>query len=120
MTARARFLPAVFGLTLTAISAVLLAVLPGVVGTVVALCVYGAGFGLAFAAAVPWLDDAFEEEERGLAYGVQSLLYAGGYAIGPVVGGWLLELSGADLAYFVAAATIAAAAVLLALDRPES
>ena len=115
-----RFLPAVFGLTLTAISAVLLAVLPGVVGTVVALCVYGAGFGLAFAAAVPWLDDAFEEEERGLAYGVQSLLYAGGYAIGPLVGGWLLGVSGADLAYFVAAATIAAAAVLLALARPES
>ena len=79
----------------------LLAVLPGVVGTAVALAVYGAGFSLAIAAAVPWLDEAFDADERGLAYGVQNLLYAGGYAIGPLLGGALLGVSGADLAYAV-------------------
>ena len=56
------------------------------------------GFSLAMAASVPWLDEAFEEGERGLAYGVQNLLYAGGYAIGPLLGGLLLDGAGADLA----------------------
>ena len=60
------------------------------VGTLVALAAYGAGFSLAIASAVPWLDEAFDSTERGLAYGVQNLLYAGGYAIGPIVGGALL------------------------------
>ncbi len=84
---RGRRSAAVAGLAVTALSALLLALLPGVAGTAVALGVYGAGFALAFAAAVPWLDEAFDESERGLAYGVQNLLYAGGYAIGPVLGG---------------------------------
>ncbi len=106
-----RAYPAFVGLLGTALSAVLLAVLPGVVGTIVALAVYGAGFSLAISAAVPWLDEAFDERERGLAYGVQNLLYAGGYAIGPLLGGALLGASGADLAYGVSAIVVAAAAV---------
>lgn len=106
-----RAYPAFVGLLGTALAAVLLAVLPGVVGTIVALVVYGAGFSLAISAAVPWLDEAFAADERGLAYGVQNLLYAGGYAVGPLVGGTLLGLSGADLAYAVCAIVVAAAAV---------
>ena len=58
------------------------------------------------------------EHERGLGYGVQNLLYAGGYAIGPVLGGWLLELSGADFAYLVTAGAIAVGTLLLVLRRP--
>jgi MFS family permease len=112
---RGRRGPAVAGLAVTALSAVLLALLPGVVGTAVALAVYGAGFSLGFAAAVPWLDEVFDETERGLAYGVQNLLYAGGYALGPVVGGALLELAGADLAYGLTAAALAGAAAALLL-----
>lgn len=115
-----RLAPAIAGMALTAISAVLLAVLPGVVGTAVALCVWGAGFGLAFAAAVPWLDEAFDEEERGLGYGLQNLLYASGYVIGPVLGGWLLELEGADFAYLLTAAAIGAGTLMLAVRRPEA
>jgi MFS family permease len=115
---RGRVGPAVAGLAVTAVSALLLAVLPGVAGTAVALGVYGAGFSLAFAAAVPWLDEAFDETERGLAYGVQNLLYAGGYAVGPVAGGVLLELADADLAYVLTAAVVAAGAgALLLLTR---
>jgi MFS family permease len=106
-----RAYPAFAGLLGTSLSAVLLAVLPGIPGTVIALAAYGAGFSLAIASAVPWLDEAFDETERGLAYGVQNLLYAGGYAIGPIVGGALLAASGADLAYGVSAAVVAAAAV---------
>jgi MFS family permease len=117
---RGRRGPAFAGLAVTALSALLLAVLPGVAGTAVALGVYGAGFSLAFAAAVPWLDEAFDETERGLAYGVQNLLYAGGYALGPVLGGVLLEVADADLAYGLTAAALAAgAAALLVLTRRD-
>jgi MFS family permease len=112
---RGRRGPAIAGLALTALCVVLLAVLPGVVGTAIALGVYGAGFSLGIAAAVPWLDEAFEETERGLAYGVQNLLYAGGYAVGPLIGGLLLELAGADLAYVLTAVALAIGAAALAL-----
>jgi MFS family permease len=115
---RGRRGPAVVGVAVTALSTLLLSVLPGVGGTAVALAVYGAGFSLCFSAAVPWLDEAFDEAERGLAYGVQNLLYAGGYALGPVLGGLLLEVADADLAYLLTAAVLAAgAAGLLAASR---
>jgi MFS family permease len=110
---RGRRRPALVGLIATALAAVLLAAVPGVVGAAVGLAVYGAGFSLSFAAAVPWLDDAFGAGERGLAYGVQNLLYAGGYAIGPVIGGLLFELSGPDLAYFAIAALVGVGAAVL-------
>jgi MFS family permease len=95
-------------------------VLPGVVGTAIALAVYGAGFSLSFAAAVPWLDEAFDEAERGLAYGVQNLLYAAGYAVGPVIGGVLLELVGAELSYVLTAAALAGCAGALAIAPPTA
>jgi MFS family permease len=110
---RGRLIPAVMGLAVTALSMVLLAALPGVGGTAVALVVYGVGFSLSFAAATPWLDESFEETERGLAYGVQNLLYASGYAIGPIAGGLLLGLGSADLAYGVTAAAVGGATIAL-------
>ena len=70
-------------LAATAGSALLLAGLGGTVGAALALGVFGAGFSLTFSAAVPWLDEAFGEVERGLGYGVLNLLYAAGYTIGP-------------------------------------
>jgi MFS family permease len=101
------------------VTLVLLAVLQGVVGTAVALAVYGAGFSLAVAAAVPWLDEAYEEDERGLAYGMQNLVYAGGYTVGPLLGGVLLEVADADLAYGLTAVALGAAVVALVLTtRP--
>jgi len=112
---RGRLLPALLGLATTALSTLLLAVLPGAGGATVALIVYGAGFSLSFAAATPWLDEAFGESERGLAYGVQSLLYAGGYAIGPIAGGLLLNVGGAGLAYGLTAGALAAGTVALFL-----
>ncbi len=116
---RGRRGPAMAGLSLTAISVVLLAILPGIGGIAVALVVYGAGFSLAVAASVPWLDEAFMEGARGLAYGAQNLLYAAGYVVGPIVGGLLLEGGGADLAYGLTAAAIGMGAVmLLVVSRP--
>ncbi len=88
---RGRRSPAVTGLAVTAASMLALGVLPGVSGTAVALGIYGAGFSLMMAASVPWLDEAFPGRERGLAYGVLNLVYAAGYAIGPILGGLLLQ-----------------------------
>ena len=116
---RGRRGPAIAGLALSALSVVLLAALPGVWGAAVALAVYGAGFSLAMAASVPWLDEAMTERARGLAYGVQNLVYAVGYIVGPIVGGVLLERSGADLTYALTAAALGVGAAALGLARPS-
>jgi MFS family permease len=112
---RGRLGPAIVGLAVTAISMVALAVLPGVGGTAAALALYGAGFSLMMTAAVPWLDEAFPGHERGLAYGVQNLVYAAGYAVGPILGGLLLEAWNADLAYGLAAAALGVGTLALTI-----
>ena len=105
--------PAVFGLAATAGSALLLAGLGGTVGAALALGVFGAGFSLTFSAAVPWLDEAFGEVERGLGYGVLNLLYATGYTIGPLIGGALLEVASATAAYALTAVALAGCALVV-------
>jgi len=112
---RGRGGPAVTGLAVTAASMLALAVLPGVGGTAVALGIYGAGFSLMMAASVPWLDEAFPGRERGLAYGLLNLVYAAGYAIGPILGGLSLAVGDADLAYGLAAVALAVGALLLTI-----
>jgi MFS family permease len=112
---RGRRGPAVTGLAVTAASMLALAILPGVGGTAVALGIYGAGFSLMMAASVPWLDEAFPGRERGLAYGVLNLVYAAGYAIGPILGGLSLAVGDADLAYGLAAMALAVGALLLTI-----
>ena len=118
---RGRRGPATFGLAALALSSALLAALPGTVGAGLALAVLGAGFGLSFSAAVPWLDDAFDHMDRGLAYGVLNVLYAAGYVVGPLAGGLLLELASADLAYVLTAASLAGGTLaFLAFSRPSA
>jgi MFS family permease len=102
---------AILGLIVLAGSAALLAMLAGVAGAVVGLCVFGVGVGVAFAAALPWLDDCFGELDRGRAYGVVNLVYAAGYAGGPLLAGVLYELGGAVLAYWIMAGLAAAGAI---------
>ena len=103
------------GLALTAASALLLAGLGGTLGAGLALGVFGAGFSLTFSAAVPWLDEAFGELERGFGYGVLNLLYAAGYTIGPLLGGVLLGVASADAAYGVTAVALGCGAATLLL-----
>jgi MFS family permease len=117
---RGRRGPAVAGLALTAASALLLAGLGGTLGAGLALGVFGAGFSLTFSAAVPWLDEAFGEPERGFGYGVLNLLYAAGYAIGPLLGGAVLGLASADAAYGLTAAALGCGAGALVLRRSAS
>lgn len=118
---RGRRGPAVTGLAVMAASALLLAVLGGTLGAALALGAFGAGLSLTFAAAVPWLDEAFGEVERGLGYGVLNLLYAAGYLIGPLLGGVLLGVASADAAYGLTAAVLGCGAgiVLLRISTPS-
>ena len=94
---------------------VLLAALGGLAGAAAALGVLAVGIATIFAAAVPWLDDTFGELDRGLAYGGLNLIYALGYTIGPIAGGWLLAGSGADSAYLLIAVTSVLLAIVLAI-----
>jgi len=111
---RGRVGPALAGLATLAAAVGLLSVSASTLGAALALALFGAGFSLAFAAAVPWLDETFGELQRGIGYGVLNVLYAAGYAIGPLVAGILLELGTADLAYMLTAAGCGAGALVLA------
>ena len=110
---RGRAPVAVAGLALIAVSTALLAALGGTTGALVALAVFGLAVGVIFAAAVPWLDEAFGAADRGLAYGGVNVIYAVGYVVGPIAGGWLLELASADTAYLVIAVVALAGAVAI-------
>jgi predicted MFS family arabinose efflux permease len=111
---RGRAGPALSGLATLAVAVGLLAVSATTLGAALALALFGAGFSLSFSAAVPWLDEAFGELQRGLGYGVLNVLYAAGYAIGPLTAGIVLELGTADLAYVLTAAGCGAGALVLA------
>jgi len=102
---------ALAGTLLLAAAGILLAVLGGLGGSAIGLGVFAIGVAVIFAASVPWLDDTFDELDRGLAYGGLNLIYALGYTVGPLAGGWLLGTASADVAYFA----ITALALLLAL-----
>jgi MFS family permease len=105
---------AFFGAVTMAASGVLLVALPELAGAVVALAILAVGICIVFAAAIPWLDETFGETDRGLAYGGLNLIYALGYTIGPLLGGWLLGHASAEAAYvFIAAISAILAAALI-------
>ncbi len=107
-----------FGLLLLALSAVLLATLGGIAGLLIGLGIFGISSSTIFAAAVPWLDDAFGDLARGFGYGFLNLIYSIGYTIGPVAAGLALDLGGPSLAYLaLAGVTLAVTSTLLRL-RP--
>jgi predicted MFS family arabinose efflux permease len=105
----------VLGALAVAASGVGLAAFGTLAGAAVALAIFGIGQSVVFAGAVPWLDDSFGELDRGLAYGGLNLVYATGYTVGPLVGGWLLEVASADTAYLLMSVIAAAGAGALAV-----
>ena len=110
----------VTGALVIAASGVGLAIFGTLAGAAVALAAFGIGQSILFAGAVPWLDETFGEFNRGLAYGGLNLVYATGYTVGPLVGGWLLEVASADAAYLLMTGiSLAGAAALAARARPR-
>ena len=98
----------------------LLAVSGSLVGAGAALLVFGAGQSIGFAAAVPWLDETFGAFDRGLAYGGLNLVFAIGYTIGPLLGGWLLESASADAVYLLMTAVATTGGLALLVTRKVS
>lgn len=105
------------GLVGVLLSAVLLAVLGGVGGLIVGLCVFGIGSSALFAAAVPWLDDAFAGTAKGFGYGFLNLIFAIGYAIGPIAAGVGFDHAGAASVYWIEAAALVATIALVFTAR---
>lgn len=101
------------GAAVIALSGAFLAVAGTLAGTAAALVVFGVGQSIGFAAAVPWLDETFGELDRGLAYGGLNLVFAIGYTIGPLLGGWLLGSASADAVYVLMAAVAAGGGIAL-------
>lgn len=108
---------AVVAACLLAGSGILLAILPGLGGSIIGLGVFAIGIGSLFAATVPWLDDVFGTAARGLAYGALNLVYSIGYTVGPLAGGWLLAGPGADASYLLITAGALALMLLLLKGR---
>jgi DHA1 family tetracycline resistance protein-like MFS transporter len=110
---------ALAGAATLALSGILLATLGGLAGVCVALAILAVGLSVVFAAATPWLDETFGELDRGLAYGGLNLIFALGYTLGPLAGGWLLTNAGAGTAYALITVLSALVATLLAVSaRP--
>jgi MFS family permease len=105
------------GLLLLTLSTVLLAVLGGVVGFFVGLSVFGVGSSTLFAAAVPWLDEAFGDLDKGFAYGFLNLIYAVGYTVGPIAAGVGLDAGDPAAVYLCGAAALLAVTGLVFARR---
>lgn len=104
----------IVGALAVATSGVGLALLGTLAGAAFALVLFGVGQAIVFSGAVPWLDEMFGELDRGLAYGGLNIVYATGYTVGPLIGGWLLESASADAAYLLMTAIALTGALALA------
>jgi len=109
---------ALAGALVMSVSGILLAVVGGFAAACVALAILAVGLSVTFAASAPWLDETFGELNRGLAYGGLNLIFALGYTVGPLAGGWLLSRSGAEIAYALIAVVSGLVATLLVVAPP--
>jgi len=106
---------ALTGALVMAASGLMLTLVGDLAGACVALAILAVGLSIIFAATAPWLDESFGELDRGLAYGGLNLIFALGYTVGPLLGGWLLSRSGAETAYSLIAVASVVVATLLAI-----
>jgi EmrB/QacA subfamily drug resistance transporter len=88
---------------------------------IAARAVMGVGAALIFPATLSLLTNVFTERgERARAIGLWGATAGVGIAVGPIVGGWLLEHSSWSSVFFALAPIAGAAAVLIALSVPTS
>jgi len=112
----------IFGVGLFAISSAACAAAPSLAWMLAARAVQGVGAALVLPNSLALLGGAFEGEARGRAVGLWAAASAMSSALGPVLGGWLIDISGWR-AIFLINLPIAAAAIVLAVpirDPPET
>jgi EmrB/QacA subfamily drug resistance transporter len=88
---------------------------------IVARCFMGAGAAMIFPATLSLISNVFTERgERARAIGLWGASSGAAIALGPIVGGWLLERFSWQSIFIVMAPVAAAGAVLVALSVPTS
>ena len=108
------------GVAVFAASSAACALAPGVWWLVAARAVQGIGAALLIPSSLAILGSAFSSRERGRAVGTWSSLTAVAGAVGPVVGGWLVQVASWRAVFFVNL-PIAAAVFFIALRKvPET
>jgi EmrB/QacA subfamily drug resistance transporter len=107
---------ALFGLSSTAGG---LTTAPGAL--IVARCVMGVGAALIFPATLSLIANVFTERtERARAIGLWGAIAGVAVALGPIIGGWLLERFSWPSIFFAMAPVAAAAGALVAVSVPTS
>jgi EmrB/QacA subfamily drug resistance transporter len=108
------------GVVVFAAASVVCGLAPGIPLLVIARCVQGVGAALLVPGSLAIISASFDEKTRGRAIGTWSGFTAITTALGPVLGGWLIEHASWRWAFFVNV-PLAAAVVILALRHvPES
>ncbi len=108
------------GVTLFAVASAGCGIAPSIHMLVVARCVQGVGAALLVPGSLAIISASFDEKSRGAAIGTWSGFTAITTALGPVVGGWLIEHGSWRLAFLINL-PLAAAVIAISLWRvPES
>lgn len=114
----------VLGVALFALASAWCALAPTATLLVAGRIVQGAGAALLMPNSLAILDTHFEGEARGRAIGIWAAVGAAAGAIGPLLGGWLVDVTGWRAIFFInlplAAATIVLALRYLRADAPAT
>lgn len=107
------------GLGIIAVSLFALATLPGFVGAVIGMAIYGLGFGLLFPAATALVADAVGIRQRGMAFGIFYAVYSLGVVIGSGMSGRMAEVFGdvSGIPFAIGGVSVAVAAVIVFAAR---
>jgi EmrB/QacA subfamily drug resistance transporter len=108
------------GVGLFALSSVWCGLAPSIVQLIAARTVQGVGGALLVPGSLAIISASFDTEDRGRAIGTWSGFTAITAAVGPVVGGWLIENVSWRAAFFINAPLAAAVLLLVFWHVPES
>lgn len=116
--------PVLLGLPFVATSLVILASFQQIGSTALAMVLFGIGFGLVYPAVTGATALAASSAGRGRAFGVFSVAYSLGFALGPPLAGYLKDAVGVSPFLTAAAFSVAAIVVVAAmrggsLDSPQ-
>jgi len=110
----------VVGVATFAVASLICGIASGITSLIVARSVQGVGAALLVPGSLAIISVSFEEQERGQAIGTWSGFTAITTAVGPVLGGWLVEHASWRWAFFINV-PLAAAVIIISLRYiPES
>jgi EmrB/QacA subfamily drug resistance transporter len=110
----------VAGVVVFALASAGCALAPNITALLVARAVQGAGAAILLPNSLAILGSAFSGEARGRAVGVWAAISAMAGAVGPVLGGWLIDTTGWRAIFLINLPLAAGAAALAQLAVPES